>query len=90
MYLGVHFLSDVLGGYVVGLLWLVIGVSLAELLRARSPLAPPFSRPMTRVALTTVLVVVATAFYVVTALRYAPPLANIEAPAAASSPALAE
>ena len=54
LYLGVHFLSDVLGGYVVGLLWLVMGVSLAELLRARSPQAPPSSRPATRVALTTV------------------------------------
>lgn len=90
MYLGVHFLSDVLGGYVVGLLWLVIGASLAELLRARSPQASPSPKPMVRVALTTVLVAAATTFYVVTALRYAPPRGNVDAPAAASSPTIGE
>jgi undecaprenyl-diphosphatase len=43
LYLGAHFPTDVLGGYLAGLLWLVVGVSLAELLRARSPgaAAPP-------------------------------------------------
>jgi membrane-associated phospholipid phosphatase len=29
--LGVHFLSDVLGGYLPGLLWLIIGISTSEL-----------------------------------------------------------
>jgi membrane-associated phospholipid phosphatase len=90
LYLGVHFPSDVLGGYVVGLLWLVIGISLAELLRAKSPqpLPSPSPLPVPRVALTTVLVALATAFYVIMALHYAPPLANVDAPA--SSPAIAE
>ncbi|MDB5265283.1 MAG: hypothetical protein JWN64_854 [Parcubacteria group bacterium] len=31
LYLGVHYLSDVLGGYVLGILWLIIGISLVEL-----------------------------------------------------------
>lgn len=30
LYLGVHYLSDVLGGYLVGLFWLVVGISFIE------------------------------------------------------------
>ena len=30
LYLGVHFLSDVLGGYLLGLFWLIIGINLVE------------------------------------------------------------
>ncbi|KAA0894301.1 LssY C-terminal domain-containing protein [Oryzomonas rubra] len=30
LYLGVHFLSDVLGGYLLGFLWLIIGICLVE------------------------------------------------------------
>lgn len=30
LYLGVHYLSDVLGGYVLGIIWLIIGISLYE------------------------------------------------------------
>ncbi len=32
LYLGVHFLSDVLGGYIVGVLWLIVGIVVAELI----------------------------------------------------------
>jgi undecaprenyl-diphosphatase len=31
LYLGVHYLSDVLGGYLLGVLWLIIGICAAEL-----------------------------------------------------------
>ncbi|MDD4333385.1 MAG: bifunctional DedA family/phosphatase PAP2 family protein [Patescibacteria group bacterium] len=31
LYLEVHFLSDVLGGYLLGILWLIIGISITEL-----------------------------------------------------------
>jgi len=30
MYLGVHYISDVFGGYLIGLLWLIIGITLVE------------------------------------------------------------
>ena len=30
IYLGVHFLSDVLGGYLVGICWLIVGIALTE------------------------------------------------------------
>ncbi len=30
IYLGVHFLSDVLGGYLLGICWLIVGIVLTE------------------------------------------------------------
>ena len=30
IYLGVHFLSDVLGGYLLGACWLIVGIVLTE------------------------------------------------------------
>ncbi len=38
IYLGVHFLSDVLGGYLLGLGWLIVGIVLTEWQRNRHPL----------------------------------------------------
>jgi undecaprenyl-diphosphatase len=95
LYLGVHFLSDVLGGYLLGLLWLVAGASLAELLRARSPIAaaPPRPPPPARAALATASVAAALLFYMVFALRHAPPPAAVgvgTSGAAANSPAVRE
>lgn len=31
LYLGVHYISDVIGGYLIGLLWLIIGICMTEL-----------------------------------------------------------
>ncbi len=31
LYLGVHFLTDVVGGYLIGLVWLIIGIALTEI-----------------------------------------------------------
>lgn len=35
IYLGVHYLSDVVGGFLVGSLWLLMGISLTEILTKR-------------------------------------------------------
>ncbi|MCR4322650.1 MAG: LssY C-terminal domain-containing protein [Candidatus Azambacteria bacterium] len=35
LYLGVHYLSDVWGGYLIGSLWLLFGIALSELLSSR-------------------------------------------------------
>ena len=35
LYLGVHYFSDVLGGYVIGMLWLLIGITITEIIRFR-------------------------------------------------------
>lgn len=35
LYLGVHYLSDVWGGYLIGALWLLLGITLSELLSPR-------------------------------------------------------
>lgn len=86
IYLGVHFLSDVLGGYLVGLLWLVVGVSLAELRRTRSPPAPTSPWLAARIALTMILAAATAAFYILSALRYAPSAAETPNPAATASP----
>ncbi|MBC3787775.1 phosphatase PAP2 family protein [Spirosoma utsteinense] len=37
IYLGVHFLSDVLGGYLLGIGWLIVGIVLTEWQRTRYP-----------------------------------------------------
>lgn len=37
IYLGVHFLSDVLGGYLLGICWLILGIVLTEWQRTSHP-----------------------------------------------------
>lgn len=44
IYLGVHFLSDVLAGFLLGALWLLLGISVTELLvRRRRKKQPPLN-----------------------------------------------
>ncbi|HEY3309235.1 MAG TPA: LssY C-terminal domain-containing protein [Desulfuromonadaceae bacterium] len=73
LYLGVHFLSDVLSGYLLGFLWLIIGICLVEShLFARSEMqvseCPPFSVRLTSAA----LIIVELIFFIHSGLHYKP------------------
>lgn len=71
LYLGVHFFSDVLGGYLLGLLWLIIGISVLKWLQgARSPTTFRPTRSMKIAAFS--LIVIEILFYVNFAWRYHP------------------
>jgi membrane protein DedA with SNARE-associated domain/membrane-associated phospholipid phosphatase len=73
LYLGVHYLSDVLGGYLLGTLWLIIGICMSEwsAYRKPSPGAPPFGAAAAKAA-TAGLLIACVAYYVHSGLRYSP------------------
>jgi membrane protein DedA with SNARE-associated domain/membrane-associated phospholipid phosphatase len=73
LYLGVHFLSDVLGGYLLGLLWLIIGISMVEwnARKERLPAAPALA-PATARIVTAGVALACIAFYGYSGLRYSP------------------
>jgi len=73
LYLGVHFVSDVVGGYLLGLLWLIIGICMTELhlCGERPPMGSSRSPAATK-RLTAALVMASIAFYVYSGLRYNP------------------
>lgn len=69
LYLGVHFLSDVIGGYLLGLFWLAIGIAIAEYLNSKNKIAS--YRPSRKVkVISAVLIFVQMAFYAGFALNY--------------------
>lgn len=73
LYLGVHFLSDVLGGYLLGLLWLIIGVCMVEWrLFARSEMQPLACSSLPIRVLSATLVLAELIFYLHSGLQYTP------------------
>jgi len=74
IYLGVHYVSDVLAGYAVGFLWLLVAVSISEWLFSRHPdVFVPRLRKAGAITLTILLVWVAA--YGILGARYHPPRA---------------
>lgn len=73
LYLGVHYLSDVWGGYLVGLLWLIVAIGVSEWLgfskKAPAALAASLQTRFVSVA----LVAASLVFYVGFAVFYNPP-----------------
>jgi len=74
LYLGVHFLSDIIGGYLLGLLWLLIGISISEWLNQKHSILDWFRKKPIRSAriITAVLIISSIIFYVVFAIYYNP------------------
>ncbi|MDP1991551.1 MAG: LssY C-terminal domain-containing protein [Syntrophales bacterium] len=77
VYLGVHYISDVWSGYLVGAMWLIISVSISEWLRHnkrddQSPSLVGSVRPISFV-----LVFIAILFYAGFSMNYHPPLASV-------------
>lgn len=79
LYLGVHFLSDVWSGYLLGTLWLVIGITISEWLLYRTPLLPSATIPKMKITVA-VLILAEFVFYVNFAFNYNPPVARQKTP----------
>ncbi len=73
LYLGVHFLSDVLGGYLLGILWLIIGICMTELLTMGKSGGPmlSLSPPALRIS-SGFLLLCGIGFYIYSGLNYHP------------------
>ncbi len=73
--LGVHYLSDVLGGYLIGALWLIIGISLSEWLNSKTVKLPDNNRSVAQ-RISWGLVAVAIIIYLSFASQYQPRFAK--------------
>ncbi len=77
LYLGVHFFSDIWAGYLLGALWLIIGISLVEWFRARrkieSLIAPAVITLKVKI-ISLILILAELVFYINFVQHYNPPL----------------
>ena len=72
LYLGVHFLSDVLGGYLLGLLWLIIGICIVEWRFFEAPRQARAGSTSGTRALTAIFILAELVFYVHSGIHYNP------------------
>lgn len=73
LYLGVHFLSDVLGGFLLGFMWLIIGICMVERhLFAGSEVKAPKYLPISVNLTSAVLVIAELVFFIHSGLHYKP------------------
>ena len=71
LYLGVHFLSDVLGGYLLGVLWLIVGISISQWLNRRYSISASVLR-WKAVILSLILITANLCVYVCYGIEYTP------------------
>lgn len=69
LYLGVHYVSDVWSGYLVGIIWLIIGVSISEYLRTKKQPTHTISKKRNKL-FTIIIVTTSIAIYTIFAIRY--------------------
>jgi len=77
IYLGVHYVSDVWSGYLVGAMWLIIATSFTEWLIGKKYRDEPKSHTNTVQIISFALMLTAVLFYVGFSLNYHPPLASL-------------
>lgn len=77
VYLGVHYVSDVWSGYLVGAMWLIIAISFSEWLRHQKENLKFISPVGGARPISFALVFFAILFYVVFSVNYHPPLASV-------------
>lgn len=77
LYLGVHYLSDVWSGYLVGTMWLIIAVSFSEWLSRRKRSDQPISPVAGARLISFALVSLAVLFYAGFSINYHPPPASV-------------
>ena len=75
LYLGVHYFSDVWGGYLLGILWLIIGIAISEWLQYHKPFSLFNATRKVKLAATG-LILLEIVFYITFAIHYSPPLAH--------------
>ena len=81
LYLGVHFLSDVLGGYLLGILWLIVGICLVEWhLFAKSENQASEHSSLTVRLISALLILVELLFFIHSGLHYKPTRNSAEGP----------
>jgi len=78
LYIGVHYLSDILAGGLLGLSWLLIGISIAEWKKARQITVEPVRSGTTPLAIKgryrgSILLVAGVLLYIFVAATYTPP-----------------
>ena len=78
MYLGVHFLSDVLGGYLIGLLWLIIGITLTEWYVHQEKKVATYASSKKIKFISAFFIGIGLVFYIIYAAHYKPPLNTYE------------
>ena len=72
LYLGVHYVSDVWGGYLVGAIWLIVAIGFSEYFLYKKQKSEPCLKIKKHLA-TTSIIFAAMGLYVVFALNYQPP-----------------
>jgi undecaprenyl-diphosphatase len=72
LYLGVHYVSDVWGGYLVGALWLIIGISISEWIHSWKTKDIVFSPSVKMRSISAILILLSFLSYILIAINYHP------------------
>jgi undecaprenyl-diphosphatase len=74
LYLGVHYVSDVWGGYLVGALWLIIGISISEWIYSWRKKDATFISTTKTQTISAILIFLSLTSYIFIAFNYHPPI----------------